>query len=229
MEATMNPPRLLTAEELALLVRVSRESRKWSQEQLAAISGLSTRTVQRVENAKPSDLDTRRALARAFELEDIDAFNKPFKVPTEDELREAQAKFEREHVTLTAMPLTGGGRQLATLVAQHSVDMCTPGFELAREAEEVFARLVDYLREFRECEDLYSEVDKLGVYDEAQSYVDQLHDLGVSLRFAERHVALKVNPAPDAAPFKTSILYLVAFRVGHEPSEFVTPRQVKLF
>lgn len=229
MEATMNAPRLLTPDELALLVRASRESRKWSQEQLAAISGLSTRTVQRVENAKPSDLDTRRALARAFELEDIDALNKPFNVPTEDELRETQAKFEREHVTLTAMPLTGGGRQLATLFAQHAADMCTPGLELPREVEEVFARLVDYLREYRECEELYSEVDKLEVYGETQSYIGQLHDMGVSLRFAERHVALNTNPAPGAAPFKTSILYLVAFRVGHEPGEFVTPRHVTLF
>jgi transcriptional regulator with XRE-family HTH domain len=88
---------------------MSREWRKWFQEQLAAVSGLSPRTVQRVENAKPSDLGTRRALARAFELEDIDAFNKPFKVPTEGELREAHAKFAREHITLPATPLTGGG------------------------------------------------------------------------------------------------------------------------
>jgi hypothetical protein len=65
-------------------------------------------------------------------------------------------------------------------------------------------------------------------FDELQGYIDQLHELGISLRFAERNLALKVNPAPDAQPFRTSALYVVTYRLGHEPDEFVTPRKVRL-
>lgn len=39
---------------------------------------------------EPANLDTRRALARAFEFEDIDALSKPFTIPTEDELKAAR-------------------------------------------------------------------------------------------------------------------------------------------
>ncbi|WP_226462304.1 helix-turn-helix domain-containing protein [Hydrogenophaga taeniospiralis] len=75
-------PRYLTPEELAVLVKINRDYRQWSQEQLAEISGLSARTVQRVEEGLASSTDTRRALARAFDVEDIDAFNKAYAFPT---------------------------------------------------------------------------------------------------------------------------------------------------
>jgi DNA-binding XRE family transcriptional regulator len=59
MEARMNTTeqsqraRLLTPNELALLIKVFREMRQWSQEQLAAISGLNVRTVQRADKVSP--------------------------------------------------------------------------------------------------------------------------------------------------------------------------------
>ena len=94
------PPRPLTPRELAGLIRTFRELRQWSQETLAALSGLSVRTIQRVEKGEPSDLDTRRALAGAFDSEDLDLFNKPWNIPTPEELKSAQEEFEREHLIL---------------------------------------------------------------------------------------------------------------------------------
>lgn len=80
--------------ELAVLVKLYRELRKWSQEQLAEIAGLSTRTVQRVEEGLPASTDTRRALARAFDIEDIDVFNKAYTIPTAEQIAEEKARFE---------------------------------------------------------------------------------------------------------------------------------------
>jgi transcriptional regulator with XRE-family HTH domain len=100
MEETANPPRMLTPEELRAFIKVAREVRKWSQEQLAEIAGLSTRTVQRVETGEPSGTDTRRALARAFDFDDIDVLNKPFKIPTAEEMAEQEAAFEKDHTRL---------------------------------------------------------------------------------------------------------------------------------
>jgi transcriptional regulator with XRE-family HTH domain len=65
-------PRMPTLQEFAACIKIFRELRKWSQEQLADISGLTVRTIQRVEKGEPSSTDTLRAFARAFELEDID-------------------------------------------------------------------------------------------------------------------------------------------------------------
>ena len=48
------------------LVRKLREEKGWSQEHLAAVSGLSTRTVQRLEAEGNASLESRSALAAAF-------------------------------------------------------------------------------------------------------------------------------------------------------------------
>lgn len=218
--------RLLTEAELAVAVRFLRESRRWSQEQLADLSGLSVRTIQRIERGDASGFDTRRAIARAFEFEDIDALNKPFAIPTAEEMQAAKEKFDREHVTLKALPLETG-KQLAKLAEAHSMDLSTPGFDMSREADEEFAALIDYMREYRDCSECYSEVQKFDIYDDLQRHIDGLNAEGVSLRYAERKVRLRFNSdEADAKPFDTSVLYVVAFPVGMEPEEFATPRSV---
>jgi transcriptional regulator with XRE-family HTH domain len=218
--------RLLTPEELAILVKLFREMRQWSQELLGEISGLSVRTIQRVETGLPSGLDTRRALARAFELEDIDALNKPYPFPTEEELKAEKEKFDRENIMLKALPLTTG-KQLAGLVEMHSLDLTTAAFELPREADEQFAEMTDYFREYRDCAELYSQCDKFNIYDDLQNHIDTLRTLEVSLCYATRKVTIK-SAEPDAKPWPTSLLYIVAFPVGEEPTEFATPRSARI-
>ena len=215
--------RLLTLAELAVLTRMFREMRQWSQEQLAELSGLNVRTIQRVEQAMPASLDTRRAIARAFEFEDIDVFSKPFSIPSDETIKAAKEKFERENVTLAAQPLTTG-RQLAKLAEASTMDLSEPAFEMEREAEQAFAELVDYFREYRDCADMYSESGKFEVYDALQAHIDDLRRLQVSLCHAERKVQLKFGGDAEAKPMPATILYVVAFPLGQEPDEFATPR-----
>jgi len=217
-------PRLLTPAEVCACVRQFRELRHWSQEQLAAISGLSVRTVQRVEQGDSASFDTRRALARAFDLNDIDALNKPFLLPTDEELQTAQAQFERNHITLAVTPVTTG-RQLASLITSCEMDLSEPAFDLQREAAAEFASLIDYYREYRDCHDLYSETDKLDIYDELQQHIDALRQLGVSLSHGQRKVAVRMG---SGAPVSANVLYIVAFRLGHEPSKIVTPKEARI-
>jgi transcriptional regulator with XRE-family HTH domain len=54
------------------LVRKLRTVKSWSQEELGQISGLSARTVQRIETEGSGSLDSRRALASAFGLKPED-------------------------------------------------------------------------------------------------------------------------------------------------------------
>ncbi|MGI9221344.1 MAG: helix-turn-helix domain-containing protein [Woeseiaceae bacterium] len=50
-------------------VKELRQERNWSQEKLADLSGLSLRTIQRVEAENKAGFDSLRALALAFEIE----------------------------------------------------------------------------------------------------------------------------------------------------------------
>ncbi len=216
--------RLLTPDELAFCIRMFRETRQWSQEQLAEISRLNVRTIQRVEKGESASFDTRRALASAFGFEDIDALNKPFHIPSAEELKATREKLDSEYVTLSALPLTTG-RQLAKLAESCSMDLSEPAFELSREAAEEFAALVDYFRDYRDCADLYSETQKLDSYDELQAHIDALHTQGVSLRYAERKLQVKWGPDQlDGKPALFTALHVVAFPLGKEPEQFTTPR-----
>lgn len=225
MNATENAQqtRLLTPAELAVCIKLFREVRQWSQEQLAEISGLNVRTIQRIEQGLSASLNTRRAIASAFEFEDIDAFNKPFAIPSEEEIKAEKEKFDRENVTLTAIPLTNG-KQLAKLVENCMMDLSEPAFELTREADETFAMLVDYFRDYRDCADAYAETQKFDVYDEMQSQINALKALGVSLRYAERKMRVKWGSTTDGEPMPVNVLYVVAFPLGKEPEQFATPK-----
>lgn len=57
-------------------IRQLRLEKGWSQEQLASIAGLSTRTVQRLENGEQASLETLSAIAAALELR-IGDLNQP--------------------------------------------------------------------------------------------------------------------------------------------------------
>ena len=53
-------------------VRTLRLARGWSQEQLAAVSGLGLRTVQRIEKDGVCSLESRNSLASAFDIKSED-------------------------------------------------------------------------------------------------------------------------------------------------------------
>lgn len=65
--------------QLGLRVKSLRAEKAWSQEQVAQISGLSVRTIQRIENDQPASLDSQQALAYAFDItvEQLIAQSKP--------------------------------------------------------------------------------------------------------------------------------------------------------
>ncbi|MES2035826.1 MAG: 2TM domain-containing protein [Pseudomonadota bacterium] len=59
-----------------MLIQKLRLQRGWSQEQLADVSGLSVRTIQRLERGQPGSLESMNALAAVFEI-DLDSLKEP--------------------------------------------------------------------------------------------------------------------------------------------------------
>ncbi len=89
-------------------LRALREQRGWSQEQLADVSGLSARTIQRVEATGAASLETRMALAAALELAPADLLV-PAQASPAKHVSLADAgivqPWRREHTVLTVVLL----------------------------------------------------------------------------------------------------------------------------
>lgn len=65
-------------------IRPLRLERGWSQEQLATIAGLSTRTVQRIENGEQASLETLTAIAAALGVQVRDLNAQPQQIMEEE-------------------------------------------------------------------------------------------------------------------------------------------------
>lgn len=52
-----------------MIVKKLRDKRDWSQEQLAIMAGLSTRTIQRIESGNKASLESLKSLASVFEVD----------------------------------------------------------------------------------------------------------------------------------------------------------------
>ena len=214
--------RNLKDEEFAEVIKMYRKTRKWSQETLGDISRLSARTIQRVEGGQPSDMDTRRALAAAFEFEDIDIFNKPMFIPTPESMKAQQEEFDRQHLTISVKILKTG-KELADLAQESLADRTSSSFEMDRETHECFAALVDYFRDYRDVAQEYSESSKIDIYDEMQSLIDDLSSKGASLVFGL--TTSKVPTGGEAGHLPMTIANLIAFPKGDEPESIAIRRQ----
>ena len=64
------------------LIKKLRKERAWSQDHLALVSGISLRTVQRIENEGRCSLESKKALAVAFEINAVNLDVKPVEVNT---------------------------------------------------------------------------------------------------------------------------------------------------
>lgn len=218
-------PRLITPAELAALVKAFREARHWSQQQLADISGLQARTIQRIEASEPSSLDTRRALASALGFEDIDAFNKPYAIPTPEQMQADKARFDKENITLKALPVETG-KQLIKLVDLSMASLFSEAVDLPEPAERLFAEITDFCRDYADCKDSYSAADKLEVYAYLNGILKCLVEQGFSLMAASREAHLKSEASSSG--FQFGVLYVVIFPKGHEAENLAVPRALKL-
>jgi len=74
-----------------MLVQKLRLQRGWSQEQLAELSGLSVRTIQRLERGQPASVESLKALAAAFEIDFAKLQEPTMDTPTGDKIRADEA------------------------------------------------------------------------------------------------------------------------------------------
>lgn len=92
------------------LIRAERERRAWSQEQLARVSGLGLRTIQRIEKTGAASFESAKALAAVFSLDVADVRVAPA-LPAP---RQRAGSPVRPLLGAAAVLLSTGGALLAT-------------------------------------------------------------------------------------------------------------------
>jgi transcriptional regulator with XRE-family HTH domain len=219
--------RVPTPADMALIVKAFREKRKWTQETLAEVAGVTQRTIQRIETGTPSNLDTRRAIARAFEFDDIDFFERPLPFPDPDKLRTHKEEIERTTVEVSLARIEHGRalREMTSGVLSSVTDEVGEPSEGARKA---FAELVDYLRDYNDVRDAYSATERLAVDADIDALLRTISEehaaVGAGLRSAK--VRLKTDQ-PDRAPMEWKNVYLVLAPASTLPSAVRVPKHFK--
>ena len=219
--------RPLTPEKIGKLVRILRTMQGWTQETLAELSGLQTRTIQRVEQGQPSSLDTRRSLARGFSLDDLDYFNALRSFPTEEELKKQKEAFERDYLLLDARVVDG--RQLITLMQDGSGfgTICAMSMaELPRAAQDAFAAIMDFVRNCMDAFDVASRTEILGYGDTLDESIAELKSAGFCLCAAFWDTKLTNKNWADQTPLACRITYLLTGRKDQPPAKVAVTRKL---
>jgi transcriptional regulator with XRE-family HTH domain len=219
--------RPLTPSELGEMIAVQRKDRGWTQETLAEIAGITVRTLQRVETGQSSSVDTRRALARAFEWPDIDLFNKPWPLPNLEKFRQEKARLDRETVEIPIEPLTTG-MQIRELAELAQASAFHPFGDMPEEVQQTFAELQDYYREYGDVDDCYSATQKLDVNRDFQRMIDTLADADFVFGGGTRRVRLVDQQPTDKEPLRLMVTYLIATPRDALPKSIRAPRSAQL-
>jgi transcriptional regulator with XRE-family HTH domain len=203
----INELRVLTPAELALFVKTRRSQLKWSQATLAELAGVTERTIQRVEKGEPSDLDTRRGLARAFQCEDLDVFNKPWPFPNIEKLKARSAELEK---TTVGVPITRieDARTLRTMWELANSSMADELGKLSTAARQAFASIVDYLRGYGDICEEYSMTQRLEVDRDLDALLQGIADEGAVVGAGLRDGRFKFYAA-NVEPLYLKTIYVV--------------------
>ena len=120
------------------------------------------------------------------------------------------------------------GRQLAKLCASAEMSVISPAEDMPEEAARDFAVLCDYLRDYCDIEDEYTEVQKLDVYAEVQQHIDDIFAAGFVIKVATRRAKLVSGQPENKTPWDVGIVYLTTVAKGREQLKMAVPRRVHL-
>lgn len=182
----------------AIGVIEKRQSRGWTQEQLAQISGIDARTIQRVESKKTAALSTLQALASAFECSVDDIIEKPNsegvnqKQTIQDDPSskkdEAKAKEPKVHWLFRIK----SGKDLMDIM--EGADAFQQDYDEPQTAEEADT-IAGFLQNTRDYGEIWGDIEpsqRVKAAFECNDYIKDVEALGLSV-FAIRRKVLYVN------------------------------------
>jgi transcriptional regulator with XRE-family HTH domain len=225
---------ILDPSVLAWWTRAIRRASHWSQEALAASTGLTVRTIQRIEAGRPSGVTTRRALARGLGYDNPEIFFDPqfakkiTRVFHEIETTGKEA-LQRQFPDKILLPVTRvrNGAALAHLAETVTAYNYVCDDEIAEKAKEVAATLFDYLQDYGDAAEAYYSVDKLYVHRQLDDLLCDLEGCGAIVYSAVRSTSIVGKSWADQTPMPVQILYLVVHLKDKIVKEFLVPKNFR--
>lgn len=228
---------LLDPEMLGFWIKCLREGQKWSQEALAAASGVDVRTIQRIESGGKVSVTTRRAVARGLGYDKPEIFDDPkfaeemvrfFDTITKSNQEAAEKEFQKQYPDhrRLAVKRVSGGSDLLKMVDDVNAMLPNASMELKDEAQELVAQLFDYIRD---CLDILPEAsfsERLVYGREMSSILTGLEKLGAVIYVGTRAVQLRNNAWQDTEPLPMKILYATVVPAETQLTEVVVSKRV---
>jgi transcriptional regulator with XRE-family HTH domain len=173
---------------IAQQVKFLRRCHKLTQENVADMSGLTTRTIEKVESARhrPEE-QTLRSLARAFQI-DVSYFEKP----TAEQEARRRAEMERavrKTVVVPTAPVRTASEFLSAFVGQHGFRFDTPAVQ-TDELLQLAAEMVDWITDVNDGWDDCSRSQQLEAARSFAQLCSQLGALGYLCHIGQHRQAL---------------------------------------
>jgi transcriptional regulator with XRE-family HTH domain len=182
---------------LAGLVRSEREKRNWTQEHLAEIAGVSTRTIQRIEISGAHSAETLRSVAAAFDVDCQDLLDRAKKTGT--------AKRASEDPYLVVhLGRCRNGKDLFDRMGCHGHHTDYPA-DLNREQAEAVGALLDYFKDFGEIKNDLPISDQIRAQQEMTTLINQIDEMGLAVFIGTYRQKVRVG---NGSPFSWDIAVL---------------------
>lgn len=189
--------------EIGERIRKLREKRAWTQAQLAEISDLSERTVQRLEEGKPASLETLKALASAFDL-DVQTLCEDDPSSTkknEDVTKQVSQRYE----IISLSKMNSGGDLLRLLI---SCDAVTFDYDAVDEGKrDGVAELHQDLYDIMLIKSDIEPIQQRNVEKDLQIKLQDLQESGVLLAGGSRVMRLKSKNGEE--PFTMTVAHII--------------------
>jgi transcriptional regulator with XRE-family HTH domain len=222
---------------LGFWTRCIREACHWSQEALAAASGLDVRTIQRIEAGKRVNITTRRALARGLGYKNPDTFDDPefitnirefsdmiVKMSQETRKSELEKQFP-EHIRVPCSRVAHGDT-LGHLAYSSDGVLLNTDETLSQKVKEVAASLFDYMRDLGDVADVASFSDKVRYNKGLEAMLRELEGLGTAVYSATRSTQIVGSNWVDKTPMPFTVGYVTVVPAETVLQEMLVPRHL---
>lgn len=226
---------IIDPKTLAWWTRILREACQWSQEALAEACGLNVRSIQRIEAGEPTSISTRRSLARGLGYENVDTFiDARFALDLHRMLEEIDRikkdsidKQFADFVRLSACRLKTG-EQLGRAAETTNSYVFHYDDDISDNTKDIAAAIFDYVRDYADVDDLYSEGEKLSTYRSFAHLLRELESNGSVAHYAIRTMKITGKDLVEKTPMRLDILYLVIGRLDKEIKDIMSPKKPNL-
>jgi transcriptional regulator with XRE-family HTH domain len=210
-----------------------RETSLWSQEALAASSGLDVRTIQRIEAGKPTSITTRRALARGLGYDNLDIFDAPEFLKSVHDLFEGLQKVQDDAIQQQfpdqirlKVSRVVSGEALGRIAYESEAYFFNADDATTTAAKEVAATLFDYLHDLGDIASDLSFTDKLSYNSELGEMLGQLEGLDAICYAGSRTIKMVGENRVSKAPMTLTVGYLIAVPKDRVVTEIMAPRRL---